>query len=177
MSGEALWTASRLSGGMGATPYCPPRTGVEGCLTRDSVVSICGTIKRLNVLLLQVLAVEAGSAGAVTMKVVELAAAMRSFCCVETPEGPGREGADMLAPLIDANRVMTRMLKAAGTTTLVTNASATQTESPVSVKAAMFVGGAAESLYTKDLLPNVLAVLPCERCLEVSLNVHLQAGC
>lgn len=84
-------------------------TGVEGDPTKGPAASSCGTIKPLDIPLLQVLAVEfPGSAGGVTTKVIELEVSRRLFCCVEipgeeTPEGPAREEVDMVAPLIDAN--------------------------------------------------------------------------
>lgn len=147
ISGVFMWTLSRLSAGTEFSADCPLKTGVEGDPIGDSVVSICGTIKRVGIALMQVLAVEfAGSAGVVKTKVVELTVSRRMFCCVElpekaTPEGTAREGVDILALLIDANSfwlaVLRMMFTAGATTTLVTNASAMLTKSPVSVKAAM----------------------------------------
>ena len=147
ISGVSLLTLSRLSAGTEFSADCPFKTGVEGDPIGDSVVSICGTIKRVDIALLQVLAVEfAGSAGVVRTNVVEPAVSRRIFCCVVlggevTAEELTGEGADMLAVLIDANRcwyaVMRMMFTVGATTTLVTNASAMLTKSPVSVKAAM----------------------------------------
>jgi hypothetical protein len=138
--GESLRTLSRLSAGIEFTPDWASKTGVEGDLIGDSVVSNRGTIKPVDVALLQVLPVEfAGFAGGVKTKVIELAASRRMFCCVEfpgaeTPEEPAREGADMLASCWFA---MSMVVFTAAARALVTNASAMVTKSPVSVKAAM----------------------------------------
>jgi hypothetical protein len=136
-----------LSAGIEFSADFPSRTGVEGNPIGDSVVSICGTIKSVDIALLKVLTVEfAGSAGVVKTNVVEPAVSRRTSCCVElprkvTPEAISREGIDILALLIDANScwyVVVRMMFTAGaTTTLVTNASTMLTKSPVTVKAAM----------------------------------------
>ena len=122
-------------------------TGVEGDPTKRPAASSCGTIKPSDIPLLQVLVVEfPGSAGVVTTKVIELAMSRRLFCCVEfpgegTPKGPASEEVDMLALLIDANSfwvaVIRTMFTAGATTTLVTNASAMLTKSPVSVETDM----------------------------------------
>ena len=78
ISGESLWTLSRLNAGTEFTLDCAPKIGVRGDLTGDSVVSESGTIKPVDGALLQVLAVErAGSAGGVKTKVIELAASRR----------------------------------------------------------------------------------------------------
>ena len=131
---------SRLSAGTEFPLDCASKTGVEGDLIGDSVVSNSGTINPVDVALLQGLATEfAGSAGGVKTKVIELAASRRMFCCVEfpgeeTPEEPAREGADMLARCWFAMLVV---VFTAAARALVTNASAMVTKSPVSVKTAM----------------------------------------
>lgn len=147
ISGVSLLTLSRLSAGTDFLAGCPSKTGVEGNLIGDSLMSNSGVIKPVEIALLQVLAVElAGSAGVVKMKVIEPAVSRRMFCCVElpgkaTPEGTAREGVDILVLLIDANSfwlaVLRMMFTAGAITALVTNASAMLTKSPVSVKAAM----------------------------------------
>lgn len=134
MSDVSLWTLSRLSVGAKFSPDCAFKTGVEGDLMGDSVESNCGAIKSGNMRLLQVLAVEsAGSAGGVKMIRIGPAMSRMMFCCVKlpgevTPEGWAREGADILALLIDADRCRAAVLRtifaAGATTALVTNASA-----------------------------------------------------
>jgi len=129
-----------LNAGIEIPPDFAFKNGVEGDLIGNSFVSNRGTFKPVDVALLQVLPVEfAGSAGGVKTKVIELAASRRMFCCVElpgeeTPEGPAREGADMLASCWFA---MLMVVSTAAARALVTNASAMVTKSPVRVKAAM----------------------------------------
>jgi hypothetical protein len=62
-----------------------------------SVLSICDTIKLVDIASLQELPVEiAGSAGVVKTKVIEPTVSRRMFCCIEVPgetmpEAPARE--------------------------------------------------------------------------------------
>lgn len=110
------------------------RTGIGAAPTGGSLVSTCGTIKPVDIVLGQELPVEfAGSADVVKTKVIELKVSRRMFCCIEvsgedTPEGPARE-TYWLAMLI--------VVFTAATRALLTNASAMVMTSPVSVKAAM----------------------------------------
>lgn len=81
ISGVSLLTLFRLSAGIEVSADFPSRTGVEGDPIGDLVVSICGTIKSVDIALLQVLTVEfAGSAGVVKTKVVELTVWRRMSC-------------------------------------------------------------------------------------------------
>lgn len=112
------------------------RTGVGADPIVGSVLPICGTIKPVDVALLQELLVElAGSAGGVRTKVIEPTVPRTMPCCIEapgedTPEGPAREGANCWL-------AMPTVVLTAATRAVVTNASAMVMKNPVSVNSAM----------------------------------------
>jgi hypothetical protein len=112
------------------------RTGVGADPIGGSILPICGTIKPVDVVLLQELPVKlAGSAGGVKTKVTEPTVSRRIFCCVEVPgedipEGPAREGASCWL-------AMPTVVFTAETSAVVTNASAMVMKNPVSVNSAM----------------------------------------
>lgn len=112
------------------------RTEVGADPIGGSLVPICGTIKPLDIALLQGLPVEhAGSAGVVKTKVIEPTVSRTMFCCIEVPgedmlEEPAREGDSCWL-------AMPTVVFTAATRAVVTNASAMVMKSPVSVKSAM----------------------------------------